>query len=162
MKNFILVFLGVILIILENSILNYIDIFGISINMLLIYMSIIPLFLKRNEGAFIGLVLGILKDVLIGRFLGLNAVIFFLIGYAYGILKDKIFKDSIVTIVILVCLSTFFESTIKFIFMNSFFNNESIMFFIYKGLILIPILNIIGTLLVYGFLYDFIKKIEHI
>lgn len=162
MKNFILVFLGIILIILENSILNYIDIFDISINIVLIYVSIIPLYSKKIEGAFIGLALGFIKDILIGKFWGLNAIILFLIGYGYGILKDKIFKDSISTVVILVCFSSIFESVIKFVFMNNFFNNENIMFFIYKGIILIPSLNVVLTLLIYNFLIDFIKKIERI
>ncbi len=162
MKNFILILIGTVFVILENSVLNYFHIFGVSMNILLIYISIIPLFLKKNEGAMIGLILGLLKDVLIGRILGLYGLLFFLIAYLYGILKDKIFKDNVMTMVILVGFSTLIESIVKFSFTNALFHNEKMMVFIYKGLILIPFLNILGTLVAYKALVPFLKKIEHI
>ncbi|SHG88239.1 rod shape-determining protein MreD [Tepidibacter thalassicus] len=162
MKNFILVFLGMTLIILENSVLNYIDIFDLSINMSIIYISIISLFLKRNQGAFIGLILGFFKDILIGRFLGINALIFFVIGYVYGILKDKVFKENVMTIVILIFFSSIFESFINFIFLKSFFTSSKIIISIYKGFVIIPILNVVVALFVHKFLIDFIKKLDNI
>ncbi|SHJ52706.1 rod shape-determining protein MreD [Tepidibacter formicigenes] len=162
MKNFILVVLGITVVILENSVLNYIDIFSLSINMSIIYISIISLFLKRNQGAFIGLIVGLFKDILVGRFLGVNAVLFFLIGYIYGILQDKIFKDNSITIVILIFFSSIFESSINFIFFKSFFGSDKIIFSIYKGFIVIPLLNVIVALFVHRFLINFVKKLNNI
>ncbi|CAH2214257.1 rod shape-determining protein MreD [Tepidibacter aestuarii] len=162
MKNIILILVGIFIIIIENSIVNYIDIFDISLNMSIVYITIISLFVKRNEGALIGLVLGILKDALIGKFIGVNALVFFVIGYVYGILEDKIFKHNVTTILILTFFSSLFESLINCILLKSLFASEKILFSLIKGVVFIPTLNMLFALVIYKVLIDFVKKIDNI
>ncbi|WP_099187563.1 rod shape-determining protein MreD [Tepidibacter mesophilus] len=162
MKNIILILIGIFIIIIENSIVNYIDIFNMSLNICIVYVSIISLFVKRNEGALIGLILGLLKDILIGKIIGVNALIFFVIGYLYGILQDKIFKDSVTTILILAFFSSVFEFFINFLLLKSLFANEKILFSFIKGVIFIPVLNTVFALVIYKVLIDFVKKIDNI
>ncbi|HEK4588422.1 TPA: rod shape-determining protein MreD, partial [Clostridioides difficile] len=47
MKKVLLCLLGIVLMTIENSITNYIDIFGISFNLVLIYVTIISLYLDE-------------------------------------------------------------------------------------------------------------------
>ncbi|MCT4508335.1 MAG: rod shape-determining protein MreD [Tepidibacter sp.] len=162
MRNIILILIGIFIIIIENSIVNYIDIFNISLNLCIIYISIISLFIKRNDGALIGLILGILKDILIGRFIGVNALVFFIIGYLYGILKDKIFKESVTSILILTFFSSLFDSLINCLLLKSSFASEKILFSLIKGFVFIPALNMLFALIVYKALIDFVKKLDNI
>lgn len=162
MKNIILILIGIFIILIENSIMNYIDIFNISLNASIVYISIISLFVKRNEGALIGLILGLLKDILIGRFIGVNALVFFVIGYLYGILQDKIFKENITTIFILTLFSSLFDSLVNCLLLKSSFESEKILFSLVKGTFFIPILNTIFALIIYKALINFVKKLDDI
>ncbi|OPJ55530.1 rod shape-determining protein MreD [Alkalithermobacter paradoxus] len=162
MKNFIVLLLGIIFIIFENSVLNYMPIFEATINLSLVYIIFISLSLEKNEGAIIGLVMGIFKDILVGRFLGLNGLIFFVVGYILGVMKDKIFKDNIITVLVLVVFSTIFDCAIQFLMASYFVSTQSISKFLYKGMILIPLLHVVFTTLIYRFLRNFIKRIDNI
>ncbi len=162
MKNIILILIGIFIIIIENSIVNYIDIFNISLNVSIVYISIISLFVKRNEGALIGLILGILKDILIGRFMGINALVFFVVGCLYGILQDKIFKENVTTILILTFFSSVLDSSVNCLLLKSSFASEKILFSLIKGFVFIPVLNTVFALLIYKVLIDFVKKIDNI
>nr|SUY22852.1 rod shape-determining protein MreD [Clostridioides difficile] len=53
----------------RNSITNYIDIFGISFNLVLIYVTIISLYLDELEGGIIAVIIGLIKDITLVEFL---------------------------------------------------------------------------------------------
>ena len=59
MKKILLCILGFFIIILQNSIINYLSVFGMTINIVLIYLVIISLYLDELESGIIGAVLGI-------------------------------------------------------------------------------------------------------
>ena len=81
MKKVYLCLLGIAILILENSITNYITIFGVTIDFLLIFLTIISLYLDDLESSIIGAVLGLLKDISVGGIFGVNGLIYFLICY---------------------------------------------------------------------------------
>ncbi|WP_234702342.1 hypothetical protein [Clostridioides difficile] len=66
MKKVLLCLLGIVLMTIENSITNYIDIFGISFNLVLIYVTIISLYLDELEGGIIAAIIGLIKDITVG------------------------------------------------------------------------------------------------
>ena len=57
MKKVLLCILGFFIIILQNSIINYLSVFGMTINIVLIYLVIISLYLDELESGIIGAVL---------------------------------------------------------------------------------------------------------
>jgi rod shape-determining protein MreD len=79
MKKILLCILGFFIIILQNSIINYLSVFGMTINIVLIYLVIISLYLDELESGIIGAVLGIILDSSVGGLFGSNGLIFF--GY---------------------------------------------------------------------------------
>ena len=60
MKKILLCILGFFIIILQNSIINYLSVFGMTINIVLIYLVIISLYLDELESGIIGAVFGII------------------------------------------------------------------------------------------------------
>ena len=54
MKKILLCILGFFIIILQNSIINYLSVFGMTINIVLIYLVIISLYLDELESGIIG------------------------------------------------------------------------------------------------------------
>ncbi|MDO0501138.1 rod shape-determining protein MreD, partial [Clostridioides difficile] len=92
MKKVLLCLLGIVLMTIENSITNYIDIFGISFNLVLIYVTIISLYLDELEGGIIAAIIGLIKDITVGGIFGVNALILFIIAYAIGYMRDQLYK----------------------------------------------------------------------
>ena len=104
MKKILLCILGFFIIILQNSIINYLSVFGMTINIVLIYLVIISLYLDELESGIIGAVLGIILDSSVGGLFGSNGLIFFGVAYMVSYIKDKVyiapvFKNGIITIV---------------------------------------------------------------
>ena len=80
MKKVLLCLLGILLVLVEMSITNYIDIFNVSFNLLTIYITIISLYLDETDASIIGAIIGLVKDIAVGGIFGVNALILFTIG----------------------------------------------------------------------------------
>ena len=63
MKKVLLCLLGILLVLVEMSITNYIDIFNVSFNLLTIYITIISLYLDETDASIIGAIIGLVKDI---------------------------------------------------------------------------------------------------
>ena len=97
MKKVLLCLLGILLVLVEMSITNYIDIFNVSFNLLTIYITIISLYLDETDASIIGAIIGLVKDIAVGGIFVVNALILFTIGYGISFLKNKIYKESNIT-----------------------------------------------------------------
>ena len=73
--NILLCLLGILLVIVEMSITNYIDIFNVSFNLVIIYITIISLYLDKTEVSIIGAIIGLVKDMAIGGIFGVNGMV---------------------------------------------------------------------------------------
>lgn len=95
MKNVVYFLIGFVIIIFSGSILNFIDfpLFHIHVDLIFLYITFLALFIGSERASLIGLGLGLIEDVFIGRYFGFYALILFSAGLFYGIFKDKIFKD---------------------------------------------------------------------
>ena len=74
MKKVLLCLLGILLVLVEMSITNYIDIFNVSFNLLTIYITIISLYLDETDASIIGAIIGLVKDIAVGGIFGVNAL----------------------------------------------------------------------------------------
>ena len=81
MKKVLLCLLGILLVLVEMSITNYIDIFNVSFNLLTIYITIISLHLDETDASIIGAIIGRVKDIVVVGIFGVNSLILFTIGY---------------------------------------------------------------------------------
>lgn len=80
--------------ILEATLLEFFRIAGVKPDLLLLLLIFYSLEHGTSQGAALGLIYGLLEDLCEGRFLGLNALIKMLVGYAVGLGKDKLNRDN--------------------------------------------------------------------
>jgi rod shape-determining protein MreD len=160
MKKLILSLIGILILILENSVFNYVDIFGNSINIILIYISIISLYLDELEAGILGAILGLLKDLTVGTILGTNGLSLFIIAYVFSYLRDKIYKESLTSIIILVMLASMTDSLINIVLLGQVYANYGVMYIISNGLLIIPILNTLSGIIFYLIFKDLILKLK--
>lgn len=160
MKKVLLCILGILIVTIEGSITNYIDIFGVSFNLALIFMTIISLYLDELEVAIIGAVIGIVKDIMVGAVFGLNGLILFAISYGISHLKSKIYKDSHITIFALVFITSVFDSMVNITASTLLYNSYGISNMVLKGILLIPLLNSLLSLVLYRVFKKSIYKLK--
>ncbi len=92
--------------ILQGSVLPFFDFLVFLPNLGLISVVVISIFEGKYYGAFFGLFMGLLQDALFADVIGVNALIFFLIGYALGFLKDSLNNENLILPIIFTALGT--------------------------------------------------------
>ncbi|WP_042275720.1 rod shape-determining protein MreD [[Clostridium] dakarense] len=160
MKKVLLCLLGILLVIIENSITNYIDIFGISFNIVIIYMTIIALYSDELEVGIIGAIIGLVKDVTVGAIFGVNGLILFAIAYGISHLKNKIYKESNVTIFALVFITSLFDSMVNIATASQVYNSYGIVTMISKGILIAPLCNSLLSVVLYNMSKKYILKLK--
>ena len=160
MKKVLLCLLGVLLLIIENSVINYIHIFGVSFNLILIYMTVIALYMDELEAGIIGAIIGLVKDMTTGGIFGVNALILFTISYGISNLRDKIYKESRITIFALVIITSLFDSMVNIAATSVVYNSYSIMTLVIKGVLMIPLINGLLSVILYSVSKDYVLKLK--
>ena len=74
---------------LQPTVMRWIEIFGTSPNIFLIFVIAAALICGKKAGAVCGLVFGLTLDMLVGRMIGVNALIFLYAGFFVGILCER-------------------------------------------------------------------------
>lgn len=160
MKKVLLCFFGILLVIIESSITNYLNIFSISLNIAIIYMTIISLYLDELESGIIGAIIGLIKDITIGGILGVNALVLFVISYGISHLRYKVYKESSTTVFALVFITTLIDSIVNIITTGLIYNTYGILMLFLKGIILIPLVNSLLSIVLYKISKKSILKLK--
>lgn len=160
MKKVLLCLLGIAILIMENSITNYISILGISIDFILIYLTIISLYIEEFEISIIGLIIGIIKDITVGGIFGVNALIYFAICYIISFLRKKIYIESKVTIFTLIIITTIFSSLVNILTSIVVYSSYTTLRLVLRGIVILPLLNSLIGLILYGVFEKSILKLK--
>ncbi len=94
MRIFILSLLLMIEIIIESTIFPFLKIRGVTPDIVLITIISMGLIYGKREGIILGLIGGLLSDILFGRVLGLHALPYMLIGYLMGLASERVYKEN--------------------------------------------------------------------
>lgn len=103
-------------IVLESALLPFFSIAGVVPNITMILVISLALRHKNVEGALIGLLAGLTKDMVVGRIIGISGITYMLIAYFIGCYKDKIFPDHLTTPLVLTTLATVMHESIYLLF----------------------------------------------
>lgn len=161
MKNFLYLLIGFFLISITSSVLNFREplFFNYKSNIIIIYIVYLSIFIGSERSSIIGMILGLILDISVGRFLGLNGLLFFSIGLLYGTLKDKIFKDHVFAPLILLVMAVLIANFAMTIISHFNFNRLS-MYQHFTRSIEIIVLNIILGIITYYPIKYLVNKIE--
>lgn len=100
-NTFIICLIFILFFLLESTVLNRLSVYGASPQLLIIFVIFSGLFYGVSAGLGTGLAAGLLKDIMgIGIF-GLNIVIFGTLGLVAGFLSDKVYRENILTQIVI-------------------------------------------------------------
>lgn len=144
--------------IFQSTLFQWIGIYGVVPNTALILVMSFSIYSGKNRGAIIGFSIGILQDVVFGRTIGLNALIFMIIGYLVGFMDQKIFKDSLLIPFTLTILTTILYETINLMLVFLLGYRIELLSIIKKMLLIEVIYNSVVSLIVYYYISKLFKS----
>lgn len=154
-KTFIVAFISFIL---QISVFSKIDIFGANINIIIAFIICLSLTLGSKSGAYTGLIIGLLEDLMFSNIIGVRALSYFLLGNFVGDKKFRFNNDKNTGLILtFVCtiLNFAFVSLITYIFKPDIA--------IIKNYLFVPLLvEAFLNTLIYFIYYFLIKKIMYI
>jgi len=141
--------------ILETTLFPNFNLFKIVPNMGLIIVAVVALLRGRTTGGIVGLTIGLLQDTIFSRVIGVNAFLYFLLGYFVGMAGSKLSRDNIITPFIITLGSTMTYHFFHYLFM--FFLNYSIdLSTLFKNVVLV---EMIYNSIIAIFIYKWLSKI---
>ena len=101
---------------IQPTLLGKFEMLGAKPNLFLIYIVVVSFFCNRKEGMTMGFVFGFVFDLLIGRILGLNAVLMLLLSYSISCFCEKLIsKNNFLIVAGFVIIATFFYELVYYI-----------------------------------------------
>ena len=83
-----------LLVLLQSTLLNYIRIYDVKPNLLLVFVICVALLQGNVEGSIIGFLTGLTQDMLFGRILGFYAILGLYTGLIIGSFNKRLYRDN--------------------------------------------------------------------
>lgn len=109
-----------------------------------------------REGAFLGIIGGLLEDLLAGSYFGLNALSKIAAGYLAGQAKNKLYTDNLIIVMIVTWLVTLASQLVFYLLLSTLGIVISLETAFLKLILPLSIYNAIISL----FLYRFFLKVQ--
>ena len=93
---------------LQCTVFNTIAVLGVTPNVILMMTAVYSFFFKKMDGLTIGVVFGILQDMLFGQIIGISALIYLILGMILKFMRTVVFKDNRILLLFVVIFSTLF------------------------------------------------------
>lgn len=119
MSLFALVLVMVLAIFIQVTLLNFFPVFGVKPDLLLILVVLNAFQKGYREGALAGFLGGLMVDLAVGSYIGMNALVLMATGYLVGLVESKLYKDSTVIIIVLTVVSSLFAQFLAYIMLYS-------------------------------------------
>ena len=149
-----------IIYLLQSNFFSWFNLAEVKPNLFVILILAIGLFAGKSMGITFGILFGITLDFFIGKSIGISALMLGIVGFAGGYLDKNFSKNSRVTMITMILISTIIYEIGTYIF-NYFINSAQIdiLYFI-RILIIELIYNTIITIIIYPLIMKFGYKIE--
>jgi rod shape-determining protein MreD len=124
MKLRILVYIAILyfLILFQTTIADYIKIFDIKPNLILVFIISVALLRGRMEGACIGIAAGFLMDIFSGGIFGVYMLAGLYAGFANGSVNQRLYRENYLVVVFFTFITTILFEMLVY-FLNAFIFN---------------------------------------
>ncbi len=135
--------------IIQSTILQNFRVFGVVPNTALILVVIITVLYGTAEGLKTAATAGIMQDMFLSPALGMNLFIYMSLAFLIGMAEDGLFKDNVLTPIILISISTLYYHILHFGVMYFLRQGSDFMYILKNVYVLETMLNVAICLLVY-------------
>ena len=101
---------------LRDTVFNGLSVAGGKPDFVLILVVFFAIFRGSVQGGLMGAALGMLEDLMTGRFIGINALCKGLLGYVAGISERNLYKNNFFVPIAAVLAATFLNAVLYYLF----------------------------------------------
>lgn len=116
MRIVVLFFAAFLGIVLRDTVFNGLSVAGGKPDFVLILVVFFAIFRGSAQGGLMGAALGMMEDLLTGRFIGINALCKGLVGYLAGVSERNLYKNNFFVPIVAVLAATFFNTVLYYLF----------------------------------------------
>lgn len=84
-------------VVLQSTFFHFFKIGGVKPDLILVIVILSAFFKGERLGAVLGFIYGIFEDLIVGRYIGIQALTKMTAGYAVGVLGKKLFQDNLIS-----------------------------------------------------------------
>lgn len=92
--------------VLESTLLEQFNIFGVTADLVMVWVVLLTLLWGRRRGVAVGLIFGLVEDVFFARYIGANALAKIAVAFFVGSFEGKIYKENIIVPVLATAASS--------------------------------------------------------
>jgi rod shape-determining protein MreD len=121
-----LVILGLIFLLglaLQSTLFVFCQIGGVRPDILMVLVILLGLLRGPLDGGKLGFLAGLLEDLVVGEFIGINAFVKMCVGALVGLFERRFYKENLLIPLLAVLGGTFFGSSLFIFLSNSFGHN---------------------------------------
>lgn len=107
-----MILLAMVSILLQSTILPYLTVGGVTPNLILVLAVLYAIFKGPKRGTLMGVVLGLIEDIYLGRFFGMNALTVGLTSCIVGWFAQRAFRENIMVPILAMLSATLFNELI--------------------------------------------------
>ena len=149
-----------IIYLLQSNFFSWFNISGVKPNLFVVLVLMTGLFIGRRAGILFGILFGISLDFFISKSIGISAFTLGIIGFIGGYLDKSFSKDSRITMITIIAITTFLYE-IGIITFNYFINGAQLpVLYVIKTLTIELIYNSIITIIIYPLIMKLGYRIE--
>ena len=161
MKAIIISIIILVNFILQSTLFQFLRINNVIPNTSLILVICFAINSDKKRAALIGFIIGILQDIIFGKIIGLDALIYLLLGYLISLINKNIFKENF----IIPFVFTAFGTVVYYIICTFFvyFSGFNMDFLgIFKNMLVTEVFyNAIVSIVIYKYVYKIYKPIRN-
>ena len=115
MRYVILTITSFVCVVLQDTLFNDFSVAGGKPDFLLIIVVFFAIFNGPAKGGWLGLLLGLLEDLMLGRFIGVNALCKGIIGALIGLFERRVYKNNFSVPIFALFIGTFVNAALYYV-----------------------------------------------
>lgn len=92
----------------QCTLLNYMAVFGVTPNILLVLTIIYSFFFKKMDGIAFSVIFGLIQDLFFGQIVGISSLIYLAVGVFLKMMRSVVYRDNKLLLILVTAVVTLF------------------------------------------------------
>ncbi|RCX20809.1 rod shape-determining protein MreD [Anaerobacterium chartisolvens] len=149
-----------LLILIQSTVLDYIKVFNVKPNLLIVAVITVALLRGNVEGAVVGFVLGLLQDASSGKILGFYSLLGMYLGLIVGSVNKRLYRENFFVMIFFTFISSILYEETVYILLTISKGNIDFVYSLKNIVFPEAVYNSVASILIYIIVIKINKKIE--
>lgn len=137
------------IVLFQTTILSFMSFNGVKPNILVVFVVSVALLRGSTEGAVIGVISGLIQDIMTGKIMGFYALLGLYLGICIGSVNKRLYRENFLVIIIFTFIATLVYEFLVFFFGIFAYNGSNAIYAISNIIIPEIIYNIVVSIFIY-------------